>query len=183
MPAPRVRVGGSGFTTFNWTDATGSHLIGFADNVTVNPVQPVATPVAIQPINAQRPLEVITPGAHREGTIQLTLTELYGTSVWQRLSALSACQDIVDIMREVTSMAPGSITVTKTVKPGFLRDPGVGFTETFFGIVIASVEDNGEQIAIDTMAVNKNMTLWYTHSKKSWINGGDYRWPRNTDFG
>jgi hypothetical protein len=179
----RVRVGGSGFTTFNWSDPTGTHLIGYADNVTVNPVQPVADPVAVQPLNAQRPLEVVTAGAHRNGTIQLTLTEIYGQSTWQRLSALSKCQDIVDIMREITSMNIGSISVTKVVKPGYERDPGIGFTETFLGVIIASVEDNGEQIAVDTMVVNKNMTLWYTHSKKSWINGGDYRWPRNIDTG
>jgi hypothetical protein len=58
MANVRTRVGGSGFTTFNWTDAAGTHIIGMAENVVVNPVQPVAQPVAIQPINAQRPVEL-----------------------------------------------------------------------------------------------------------------------------
>lgn len=180
--AKRVRVGGSGFTVFQWKDNSGTHIIGFAQNVTVNPVQPVAPPVAIQPLNAQRPLEVVTPGAHGVGTITLTLTELYGEAIWQRMSILAGSQDIVDVMRTMTAQGNG-VTITKTVRPGHLR-PGQGhYSETFFGIAVADIEPAGESIQIDTMQLDKQMTLWYTHSKKNFINGGDYQWPRDVRTG
>lgn len=173
---PRARVGGSGFTTFNWQDGNSVQLLGVAESVTVNPVQPVAQPVSIQPINAQRPIEIITPGAHTNGTITLTLTELYGESVWQRISTLARSQDIVDIMRTLNAIN-SPIQVQKVIKPG--HAPDTRYTETFFGVVVASVEDNGETIEIGTMNIPKQMTLWYTHSLKSWINGGRYVWDRD----
>lgn len=183
MPnSKRVRVGGSGFTVFQWKDNSGTHIIGFAQNVTVNPVQPVNQPVAIQPLNAQRPLEVITPGAHGVGTITLTLTELYGESIWQRMSILAGSQDIVDIMRTLAAQNNG-VTVTKTVRPGHLPEGQGHYAETFFGIVVADVEPGGEALDITTMDVQKQMTLWYTHSKKNYINGGDYQWPRDVRTG
>lgn len=182
MANTRVRVGGSGFTVFQWKDAAGTHIIGFAQNVTVNPVQPVAPPVAIQPLNAQRPLEIITPGAHTTGTMTLTLTELYNQAIWQRMAILANSQDIVDIMRTLAAQQNG-VTITKTIRPGYLQ-PGQGqYSETFFGVVVASVDDQGETIGIETMELNKTMTLMYTHSKKNWVNGGDYQWPRDVRTG
>jgi hypothetical protein len=179
---PRVRVGGSGFTTFNWTDTGGTHLIAYATNVQVTPVQPVAEPQVIQPLNAQRPIEIITPGAHRNGIITLTLTEIYNRSIWQRMASLAASQDIVDIMRTIAAMGSG-ITVTKIINPGYLPAGGGAYKEDFFGIVVAAVEEGGEQISIETMQLDKTMTLWYTYSKKSWINGGNYQWPRDVAAG
>ena len=178
----RARLGGSGFTVFQWKDDTGTNLIGYAESVTVNPVTPVAQPEVIQPLNAQRPLEIVTPAAHTNGTITLTLTELENQAVWQRMAALANSQDIVDIMRTLAAQQNG-VTVTKTVQPRTTA-PGTGtYSETFFNVVVASVEDNGETIDVRTMSVQKQMTLWYTHSKKSWINGGDYQWPRDTRTG
>lgn len=180
--SPRARVGGSGFTTLQWKDDAGTHLIGYVENVTINPVQPVAPPQVIQPLNAQRPLEIITPGAHREGTITLTLTELYDKAIWQRMASLAKSQDIIDIMRTVAAMDNG-VTMTKTIRPGYRQDGQGFYSETYFNIVVASVEDSGETIDITTMRVDKTMSLMYTHSKKSWINGGDYVWPRDTRAG
>lgn len=179
---PRVRVAGSGFTTLQWHDDSGTNLIGYAENVTINPVQPVAPPQVIQPLNAQRPLEIITPGAHTNGTITLTLIELYNRAIWQRMSALANSQDIVDIMRTLAAQNNG-VSVTKTIKPGYDQTGSTFYSETYFNIVVSAVEDTGETIDITTMSLQKTMQLMYTHSKKSWINGGDYVWPRDTRTG
>lgn len=182
MANPRARVGGAGFTVFQWKDDVGTNIIGYAENVTVNPVTPVAQPEVIQPLNAQRPLEIITSGAQTNGTITLTLVELYNAAIWQRMAALANSQDIVDIMRTLAAQQNG-VTVTKVIRPGYVPAGTADYTETFFNVIVASVEDNGENITIQTMSVQKQMTLWYTHSKKSWINGGDYLWPRDTQTG
>jgi hypothetical protein len=195
---PRARVGGSGYTVFHWSDpgeqsglkAGSVSLIGYAENVTVNPIQPVAAPEVIQPLNAQRPLEIITPGAATNGTITLTLIELYNYSIWQRFATLANSQDIVDIFRTMSAKEQG-IHVTKTIKPPFNKagtnavqnDRGTNYAETFFNVIVASVEDSGETIDVRTMSIQKQMTLWYTHSKKSWINKGDFQFERDVKTG
>lgn len=185
MATPRTRIGGSGFTVFHWLDPGQSgaggntNLIGYAENVTVNPIQPVAAPEVIQPLNAQRPLEIITPGAATNGTITLTLVELYNKSIWQRFATLANSQDIVDIFRTMASRSQG-VHVTKVIKPS---TGDKNYWETFYNVVVASVEDNGETIDVRTMSIQKQMTLWYTHSLKSWINGGNFQWNRDVRTG
>jgi hypothetical protein len=165
----RVRVPGSGFTVFHWNAEGTEHIIAFAQQVTVNSVPPVADAVAIQPLNAQHPVEIVTPGAHTNGVLTLQLTELYGQSVWQRLAGLSNSQDIVDIMRTVAGLNRG-IQISRIIKP----PPGVADriqVETYYNCVITAVEDS-ETIDITQMRVDKNVTVWYTNSIKNWINGG-----------
>lgn len=172
----RVRVPGSGFTVFRWE----KRLIGFANEVNIQSPQPVAQAVAIQPLNAQRPLEIVTPGAHGPGTITLTLTELYNRSVWQRLAHLARSQDIVDIMRQVASLNQG-IELMKVVRPHHVRN-APSYHETFYNCVITAVADD-ETINIGTMTVDKPVTIMYTHSRKSWINGGRYLFGRDVRTG
>lgn len=185
MATPRTRIGGSGFTIFHWLDpgvsgpGGNTNVIGYAENVTINPIQPVAAPEVIQPLNAQRPLEIITPGAATNGTITLTLVELYNKSIWQRFATLANSQDIVDIFRTMSSRSQG-VHVTKIIKPS---TGDSNYWETFYNVVVASVEDNGETIDVRTMSIQKQMTLWYTHSLKSWINGGNFQWHRDVRTG
>jgi len=66
------RTGGSGFTAFQWQ----GHVIGFAQSVSHQSPQPVAAPVAIQPLDQQYPLQIITPAAVGPGTLQVQLFEM-----------------------------------------------------------------------------------------------------------
>ena len=184
LPNQRVRVGGSGFTVFHWNPGGGESdkVIGFAREVRVAGVQPVAPPSVIQPLNMAQPAEIVTPGAHTNGTLTLVLTDLYNQAVWQRLAGLTGAQDVVDIMRIIASRGQG-VKITKWVKPpsglaneGFDPTPGNGYAETFFDCVIARVGDD-EIINIATMEVEKEVEVWYTYSKKLWINGGARQQP------
>lgn len=176
MARLNTRVPGSGFTIFQWE----KQLIGFAENVRVQGVRPVAEPVPIQPLNAQRPLEIVTAGAHGAGSITLTLTELYGRSVWQRLRFLARSQDIVDISRRIAELNQG-IEVTKVVRPHNASNAPF-YHETFYNVVVASVDDD-EDLNITTMTLPKTMNLMFTHSRKSWINGGNYLFSRDVRQG
>ena len=166
IPGQRVRVGGSGFTVFQWNDGNSNQVIAFARQVVVNGVTPVATPVTIQPLNAAQPVEIVTPGAHTNGVLTMTLTELYNRSVWQRLASLADSSDIIDIMRTIAAKGQG-VKITKYMNP----PAGIGggpYSETYHDCVIASVADN-ETIGIETMEVNKEIEVWYTYSRKSWV--------------
>lgn len=157
----RVRVGGSDFTIFHWL----GRPIAFAQEVAHTSPEPVAAPVAIQPMDARRPVQVITPAAAGMGTLTLTLIDLYGAQVWERLSGLAGSVDIVDIFMKVASLSD-PIHMTKVIQPPTLA--GINFnngqafyTETYHNCVITGVVD-GEQINIGTMEILKQITVAYT---------------------
>ncbi len=155
------RVFGSGYTIFRW----GNDIIAAAESVQVNAVRPVATAMAIQPLNALRPIEIAVPAAHTNGELILTLKELYGKSVWQRLADLAESENIVDIMNTMAARAT-PITITKVIR----HPDGRTWHETFMGCQIVDMDDS-ETITIDAMIVDKSLTVWYTHSDKSWVAG------------
>lgn len=162
--AQRVRVGG-GFTVFHWSNTTDpGGVIAFADTVQVTGVQPVAAAQAIQPMNALRPVEIVTPRAHGNGVITLTLTDLYGQAVWQRLAGLANSNDIIDIMEYMASLDEG-VRITRYVEP----PNQATYAETYYNCMIVRADDS-ETIRIDTMSINKEIEVWYTHNRKHWIN-------------
>ncbi len=154
----RVRVGGSRFTVFHWNNA----LIAYAQEISHTSPEPVAPPAAIQPMDARRPLQVITPQAAGMGTITLNLIELYGAQVWERLSGLAGTNDIVEIFTAVAASAD-PISMTKIIKPPTLGGVTMpAYAEVYNNCVITNVA-NGETIDIATMEVRKVITVAYTH--------------------
>lgn len=164
--ANKTRSFGQGYTVFEWQN----QVIGMANEVTVTGVEPVAAAIDIQPINAARPIEIVTAGAHRHGVITLSIIELFGFSIWNRLQELTDCQDVVDIMRTIAAMDPPGIIINKVVRP----PSGGEYREQFFNCTVASLLDN-ETITIETLTFPKTMEIWYTHSFKNWIGGGRRR--------
>lgn len=166
--AIRTRSFGQAYTVLEWRD----QVMGMVDAVNLTSVQPVAEAIDIQPINAQRPIEIVTAGAHRHGELQMTILELYGTSIWQRIADFTDCQDIVDVMRTVQALDPPGIVISKVVRP----PQGGEYRERFFNCTVTNIDDS-ENFTIATLTVPKTMTIWYTHSSKSWINGGQRKFP------
>lgn len=171
VPTQRPRVGGV-FTAFHWDDGTGERIIAFADTVQVQGVRPVADAQVVQPLNALRPIEIVTPGAHTEGRIIITLTDLYNQAVWQRLAGLASSNDIADIMRTVAAMGNG-IKLSKYVNPpvgvGASQFSSGPYLETYHECVVVRAQDD-ETIRVDTMTINKEIEVWFAYSKKHWIN-------------
>lgn len=158
--AQKFRVGGSGYTIFRWKD----DIIAAAQSVQVNAVRPVTAAVAVQPLNATRPVEIAVPGAHTNGELIITLKELYGKSVWQRLALLAGSENIVDIMN-VMAAQTDPIKIIKVIR----HPNGDIWYETFMECQIVDMDDS-ETIAIDTMVLDKTLTVWYTYSDKNWVN-------------
>ena len=159
--ARRVRVPG-GWTVFHWEN----EIIGYANEVRITSVQPVgAGAEVIQPLNYLRPVEIVTPRASTYGTITLVLTELYNETVWQRLRHIAGSRDIIDIFEYVAGQDNG-IKITKYVKPPV----GEQYSETFHNCVDVSMADD-EVVNIGTMRLEKEMTLWYTHSTRIGFRG------------
>lgn len=154
----RVRVGGSAFTVFHWNN----ELIGWAEEISHTSPAPVADPTAIQPMDARRPVQVITPQAAGMGSLTLNLIELYGSQVWERLAGLAGTNDLVEIFTSVAA-SPNPIHMTKIVTPPTLGGRTMPpYTEVYNNCVITNVAD-GETITIATMEVRKVVTVAYTH--------------------
>jgi hypothetical protein len=130
-------------------------------------VRPVAAAQVIQPLNARRPIEIAVPAAHAEGTITLTLKDLYGKSVWDRLAVIAGSNDIIDIMNRMAALEE-PVQIMKLVR----HPNGTAWSETFYGCMVSDVNDS-ETISIDSMVLDKTLTVMYTHSKKSWRTGNN----------
>jgi hypothetical protein len=166
MAQPRTRVPGSGFTVMTWQ----GKVIGMIERLQVQAVRPVADAEPIQPINAIRPIEIVTAGAHGPGTLILSITELYGQSIWQQFPELAQSQDIADVMRTVAALDPNNgIKVQRVIVPPFT--PTRQYVETYFNCVVTDLPDS-ETVDVTTVRIEKDITVMYTHSSKSWINGG-----------
>lgn len=179
----RVRVAGAGFTIFTFR----GQPLAFCQQVSHTTPQPVAAPVAIQPMDEPVPVQVITTAAAGMGSLTLNLIELYGSKVWDRLGAevgykgttysgtsgftgtvganaiLNGAIDITDIMIRVAEEAPEDMSVVKYIRPpklaGTTQKP---YAEIYHNCVITNVQD-GENVEIGTMEVIKQVTVGYTH--------------------
>lgn len=159
--AQKIRVAG-GYTVFHWSNNTDvGGVIAYADRVQVQSVTPVVPAQAVQPMNALRPIEIVTPRAHTNGVLTLTLTDLYNESVWDRLSGLAGSNDIIDIMEYMAGLDNG-VRITKFVEPP--NRPA--YSETYYNCMIVRADDN-EDIQITTLTLPKEIEVWYTHSRKS----------------
>lgn len=181
----RARVGGSGFTYFTFM----GERIAFAQQVDYVSPQPVSGPVAIHPMDAMYPVQVITPAAASMGSITLNLYELYNAKVWDRLGAkvgyvngsldtntatlgnalLTGAIDIVDVFIKVAAAKPSDLGVVKYINPPVIAgQQGTKYREEFHNCVITDIRD-GESIQVGTMEVIKQITVGFTHLTRNGV--------------
>lgn len=156
----RARVGGSGFTAFVF----GGVPIGLARQISHTSPTPVGPgPVPIHPLDAQHPIDIVTPAASNIGTLVLELYEMYGKKVWDDLlTDLDGAVDIVDVYVRIAKRKE-ELTLVKVIKPPVLGgQTGKQYSEVYHNCVITNVED-GEVIEVGTMEVLKRITVAYTH--------------------
>lgn len=167
------RVGGSGFTAFWWN----GHVIGFAQAIAHQAPQPVAAPVAIQPLDQQYPMGILVPAAIGPGTLQLQMFELYGQSVWDQIMSITDLtsgvgtagqkaiyNDLAEVFLRLSALNK-PVNASKIVYPpnaGVRGGPKLRhYAELYHNCMITDIR-NDENIQIGTMEVVKNMTVMYT---------------------
>lgn len=171
------RVGGSGFTAFHWE----GQVIGFAQTIAHQSPQPVAAPVAIQPMDQRYPLQIITPAAVGPGTLSVQMYEMYNRKVWDQImevvdrnhtqgeqsNRLSVYNDLVEVFIRLANIGRG-ISCTKVIYPPnkVQATKSQFYADTYHNCTITDIRDD-EQIDIGSMEIIKSMTLQYTHSTRS----------------
>jgi hypothetical protein len=156
--------GGSAVTVFEWMGQT----IAFARTIGVQAPTPVAQTTPIHPLDARRPVELVTAQATTMGGVTLQLYDLFGEKVWARLANItnadgSTAIDLVDIFQAVAIQNSGKhpILISKRITPKGNRGPTL--VENYYNCVVSTVEDD-ETITVGTMEVIKTINVNFTHT-------------------
>ena len=161
MPDTKVRVVGSGFSTFTYKGKPIAFLEGVEDSG-VNAFSDAGQGYQfIHPLGYSHPVEIATSRVLSGGTITLTIRELWSTAVWEQLSGLAGTNNIVDIYAQLAN-DPSYVTCQQIIKPpGGARARG----KTYHNCVVVQIADN-DTITVGALAVTKGIVVAYTHTSK-----------------
>lgn len=159
LPDTKVRVVGSGFSSFNYRGQPIAFLEGVEDSgqrAFSDAGQPYQF---IHPLGARHPVEIATSRVLAGGTLNLTIRELWGGPIWTQLSGLAGAQNIVDIY-EILAADPSYVTCQTIIQPpGGQRPRG----KVYHNCVVVDIADN-DTITVGALAVAKGIVVAYTHS-------------------
>lgn len=161
MPNTKLRVVGSGFTTFNYRGRPLAFLERFRDTGQA----PIVPPESITPLDARHPIEVVTPRVLTGGNIECTVRELWNAPVWNQLAGLEGSNDIVDVYERI-SQEPAEVTCQMVVQ---IPNSNMWRGKTYHGCVITGIDD-GEEVFIGALSIARNLTIFYTHTTPFTIN-------------
>ena len=163
MPQTKVRVVGSGFTTFSYKNKAIAFCEGVEDSGQ-RAFSDLGQPFQfIHPLGATHPVEIATSRVLQGGTLVLTIRELWAAPVWQQLSGLARAQNIVDIF-EFLAQDPNYVTCQMIIKPpGTRNTPSAWRGKIFHNCQVVDIND-GDTVTVGALAVTKGITVAYTHT-------------------
>lgn len=163
MPQTKVRVVGSGYTTFFYQGQAIAFCEGVEDSGQ-RAFSDLGQPYQfIHPLGATHPVEIATSRVLQGGTLMLTIRELWNGYVWEQLSGLAGSKNIVDIF---TALArnPNYVTCQTIIKPpGTENSPSQWRGKTYQNCTVVDIND-GDTITVGALAVTKGITVAYTHT-------------------
>lgn len=164
MPNTKVRVVGSGYTTFEYAQKTIAFCEGIEDSGQ-RAFSDLGQPYQfIHPIGYTHPIEIATSRVLQGGTLMLTIRELWNHAVWEQLRGLAGTSNIVEIFARLADR-PQYVTCTSIIKPpGTDGQPGKWRGKQYQNCVIVDIND-GDTVTVGALAVTKGITIAYTHTK------------------
>lgn len=165
----RARVLGHAYTLWVW----GGSPVAYCTNITHKSPSPLGSPVPVQPLNYVRPAEIAVGRAIGEGTISMTVVELYGHRPWDHLGGSfdgAAINDLADVFhkvqRELTEFGNTPINLIRVIRP----PAGAIYVEKYQNVRILDIRED-EQVATDSVINQLQMTVAYTHKINSSAGG------------
>lgn len=153
MSQSKVRVGGSGYTVMTWQGQQLAWLQVMNDTAPTA----VAPAQAIQPIDEEHPVEIVTAQAVGAGTLQLTFFELWNAPVWAQLPGFEGTNNLLDVLKRQLTL--GEITCRKVIK----NPSGAYRTRVYHNCVITDF-DESESVDIGKLSLPKSIRIQYTHT-------------------
>lgn len=152
-----IRIAGV-YTQFQWD----GKILAFARGVRDEGPRPVAAPVAVQPLDAPYPLEIVQSAALGPGTLQVRVFERFGSRVWDDImGAISGIGNInFNDLRQI------SVTLAAMNRPinalKVITQPnGTSYGDLYLNCKITDIGDT-EDVQNETMEIVKNVTITYT---------------------
>ena len=163
MPQTRVRVVGSGYTTFNYRGKPIAFCEGIEDSGQ-RAFSDLGQPYQfIHPIGATHPVEIATSRVLGGGTLMLTIRELWNEAVWEQLAGLSTTYNIVEIYAKL-AQDPSYVTCQQVIKaPGTEKQPSKWRGKNYHNCTVVDIND-GDTVTVGALAVTKGITVAYTHT-------------------
>lgn len=162
MPETRVRVVGSGYTTFQY----GGKSIAFCEGIEDSgqrAFSDVGQPYQfIHPIGERHPIEIATSRVLAGGTLMLTIRELWNHAVWEQLVGLFGTYNIVEIFDRLAAN-PQYVTCTSIIKPPGATSRQQWRGKIYHNCTVVDIND-GDTITVGALAVTKGITVAYTHT-------------------
>lgn len=159
MPDTRVRVVGSGFSTFSYQGQPIAFLEGVDDSGQRAFSDAGQGYQFIHPLGQSHPIEIATSRVLAGGTLNLTIRELWSGWVWEQLQGLAGSNNIVDVFA-ILAANPSYVTCQTVIQPpGNARPRG----KNYMNCTIVDISDN-DTITVGALAVTKGIVVAYTHS-------------------
>jgi hypothetical protein len=159
LPDTKVRVVGSGYSTFNYKGQKIAFLEAVDDSGQRAFSDAGQSYQFIHPLGSRTPVEIATSRVLAGGTLNLTIRELWGGPIWTQLAGLGAAQNIVDIYEILAADAAYVTCQTIIQPPGGQRPRG----KIYHNCVVVDIADN-DTITVGALAVAKGIVVAYTHS-------------------
>lgn len=172
------RVQGSAFTFLQWNN----RILGYLQGVAETSPRPVAAPVAIQPMDAPYPLDIITPAAVTAGTLTGRFYERFGTKIWDELmdalpgipaqAGQNRYNDLVSVFVALAAM-PTPVTSVRIIHPPVTAGAEVKpYGDIYMNCKITDIRDD-EDVSIGSMESVKTIVITYTRKIRTDIGGGN----------
>ncbi|AVO24983.1 virion structural protein [Rhodococcus phage Finch] len=153
MSQSKVRVGGSGYTVMTWQ----GQRLAYCQQLDDQAPQAVGPAEAIQAIDDEHPVEIVTAQAVRGGTLSLKFYETWLTPVWGQLPGFEGTNNLLDVLKRQLQL--GEITCRKVIKV-----PNGPYRTTVYHNCVITDFDGGESVVIGTMSLPKSVRIQYTHT-------------------
>jgi hypothetical protein len=165
LPSTKVRVVGSGFTSFSYKGKALAFCEGVEDSGQ-RAFSDLGQPYQfIHPLGASHPVEIATSRVLQGGTLMLTIRELWSTYVWEQLAGLAGSHNITDIFA-LLARDSNYVTCQTVIKPpGTESRPSQWRGKNYQNCTVVDIND-GDTITVGSLAVTKGITIAYTHTTK-----------------
>lgn len=163
MPQTKVRVVGSGYTTFSYKGKP----IAFCESIEDSGQRPWSDMGQayqfIHPLGKRTPVEIATSRVLQGGTLMLTIRELWNTAVWEQLAGLAGTYNMVEIFERLAA-DPNYVQCQTVIKPpGTENQPARWRGKNYHNCTVVDIND-GDTITVGALAVTKGITVAYTHT-------------------
>lgn len=165
MPAGKVRVTGSGYSTFVYAGKPIAFLNSVEDSgqrAWSDKGQPYAF---IQPLGARTPVEIATSRVLGGATLQLTIQELWNQAHWEQMAGMAGTNNIVEIFERLSRSANYVTAQTIIKPPGTESTPSKWRGKIYHNVTIVDIAD-GDTLTVGGLDVAKPVVCAYTHTTR-----------------